>query len=260
MIRVLAAMAMTCICTVAFASSRFNGRIGFDPVPGSQVPLAEPLQDESGRTRTLGEWLGGKAGALAPVYFDCPNLCDLTLAGMATSLADDRSPVLVLSIDPAATLQSLHDARSRLQSSVHAASVQRWRLLRADAASIERITGAIGFRYFYDEQQRQFAHAAGFVVLDPSGRVASSFTGVRYDPDKLRSALAAAERGESTVGQRLLLTCFDYDPATGSYSLRIVKLMRVMGVLAAAALGGGIAWALLRERSKRQRSRPGASP
>jgi len=256
MIRGAAIIAVAVLAIAAASTSAaIATRIGFDPLPGTQLPLATPLRDQDGHVRSLGEWMEGRTAILAPVYFNCPNLCDLTLAGLAAALGDGRTPVLVFSIDPAETSQSLHDASRKLSSSVRNANVQSWRLLRADSHGIARITAAIGFRYFYDPHQRQFAHAAGFVVLDPDGRVASSFTGVRYEPSRVRSAVAAAGRGEMAFGQRLLLTCFDYDAATGTYSLRIVQLLRLVAVLAAAVLIGGIARALLRERWARRRER-----
>ena len=51
---------------------------------------------------------------------------------------------------------------------------------------------AIGFRYVYDPETKQYAHASGFVVLTPEGKVARYFFGVTFDPKEIQAALTAA--------------------------------------------------------------------
>src|SRR5664280_3531515 len=45
-----------------------------------------------------------------------------------------------------------------------------WHFLQGDAASIAALTKAVGFRYVWDAEQKQFAHATGITVLTPQGR------------------------------------------------------------------------------------------
>ena len=44
----------------------------------------------------------------------------------------------------------------------------------------------IGFRYRYDPQTGQYAHASGCVILTPDGRVSRYFFGVNFNPQELR--------------------------------------------------------------------------
>ncbi len=234
-------------------------RVAFDPPLGEYLPVSVALGDERGRRRSLAQWLQGRPAVLVPVYFDCPNLCSLTLAGLARAertmrmVAGRDFNVLAFSIDPRERQGGMLAARAGL---AREAGAERWRLLHADAAAIRSLTRALGFRYYYDERQRQFAHAAGIVVLDAGGRLIQYFPGVSYPTEELEAALLGARGGKvAAVTHRLLLTCFDYDPASGSYSLRIVRLLRIGGIACVLLLAGGVGYALRRERRSRETGR-----
>lgn len=236
-------------------AAALQGRVAFQPSLGKSIPLSIVLRDEDGRSRTLGEWLQGRSAVLAPVYFDCANLCDLTLSGLDSALlgvapdAQRSFNVLAVSIDPREQAAGLHEARTKLAA--HLRNISEWRLLRADPRNVEALTSAIGFRYFYDERSRQFAHAAGIVVIDASGRLIQYFPGVRYSSAELQGALQDSRRGRvGAITHQLLLTCFDYDPSTGTYSLRIIQAMRWAGIASALLLAGGIGIAVRRERRR----------
>ena len=49
-----------------------------------------------------------------------------------------------------------------------------------------------------------------------------------------------AEASASKIGSpihKLLLYCYDYDPATGKYTFAVMNAIRVLGVITALALG-----------------------
>jgi len=50
-----------------------------------------------------------------------------------------------------------------------------WHFLTGGQEAIDRLTRTIGFRYRYDGNSRQFAHASGIVVAAPDGRLARYF-------------------------------------------------------------------------------------
>jgi protein SCO1/2 len=52
----------------------------------------------------------------------------------------------------------------------------------------------------------------------------------------------------ATFTDRVLLFCFSYDHFEGKYSLAIMTLLKVSGVLTMIAIFGGIAWLLIREK------------
>ena len=97
---------------------------------------------------------------------------------------------------------------------------------------IKRLTEAVGFRYTWDEQTKQFAHASGIMVLTPQGKIARYFFGIDYPPRDLRLTLVeASENKIGTPVDALILYCYHYDPATGKYGAVVMNIVRVAGVI-----------------------------
>jgi protein SCO1/2 len=111
------------------------------------------------------------------------------------------------------------------------------------------VADAVGFRYRWDADLNQFLHPVGVFVLTPDGRVARWISGAGFDGTDLR--LALTEAGGGMVGSltdRLRLLCYHYDPVRGTYDAAVLNSLRVAGMLTVLGVGGGIAWAVLRER------------
>src|SRR5215475_5017321 len=60
--------------------------VGIDQLLNNQVPLDLEFKDETGRTVKLAEYFNGKPVVLSLVYYDCPQLCSLTLNGLMNVL------------------------------------------------------------------------------------------------------------------------------------------------------------------------------
>ena len=75
--------------------------------------------------------------------------------------------------------------------------------------------------------------------MTPDGRIARYFYGIDFPPKELESQIKQASAGRvgSPIG-RLLLLCYDYDAATGKYTLSILRLLRVLGTATAVSLAG----------------------
>lgn len=212
-------------------------RAGFDQRLGAQVPMTLHFRDANGRSVTLAELADGKPTLLALGYYRCPNLCDLVLHGIAHALPGLRLrpgedyQVVFVSIDPRETSADARDAAQMLAQMNLASRVDRWYLLTGDPASIHAVAQAVGFRYFHDSRNDQYAHAAGLAVLTGQGKVAQYFFGVSYPPQALRLALVDASHGRlGNLIDRLVLLCCGYDPGTGRYSLLIGRVMQGLGV------------------------------
>ena len=113
-----------------------------------------------------------------------------------------------------------------------------WHFLTGAAASIAELTRTIGFRYTYNPNTKLYAHAAGVVIVTPDGRLARYFYGIDFPPKDLQTSCRrpAPDSIGSPIG-RLFLLCYDYDAATGKYTLSILRLIRVLGTATAVALG-----------------------
>jgi protein SCO1/2 len=190
----------------------------FDPVPGTRLPLDAVLRDDAGRQVSLAT-LVDRPVVLVPGYYTCPNLCSTLFEGVLQALAlsglakgDYR--LVGLSIDPrdgAATAA----ARKRAYAALLPGGADDLTLLTGDAATLARVETALGYRAVLDPASGQLAHAAGFVVLDADGRIASTFSGVRFDPAALRAAIKTPA---PSFGQQVLLLCAHYAPTSGRHT------------------------------------------
>jgi protein SCO1/2 len=230
-------------------------RLGFDQRVGQQVPPDLAFRDEQGRTVRIGDYFGKRPVVLALVYFRCPMLCPLTLNGLTRSLkgmsfdAGREFEVVVVSFDPRETPA---DAAAARREALHGYgrpdTAGGWHFLTGGPEPIRRLTQAVGFRYFWDPQVRQFAHAAGIVVLTPRGVASRYLYGIEFPPRNVRLGLveAAGNRIGSPVDQ-VLLYCFHYDPVQGRYSAATLKIVRLCAILCVVGLGLMIALLLRRE-------------
>jgi protein SCO1/2 len=240
--------------------------VGFDQRLDEQVPLDLALRDESGAEVHLGDFFHGKPVVLSLAYFDCPMLCGVVLNGLAGALrtlsfdAGKEFEVLTVSFDPRDTPAKAREKKQGYIERYHRpGAAEGWHFLTGDQAAIDRLTRAVGFRYAYDPEHAQFAHAAGVVVLSPAGRIARYLYGVEFSPRDLRLALieAAAGRIGSPVDQ-ILLFCFHYDPVTGRYGRAALDAVRVGGAATVVALAGLIGTLLWRETRRPRGTQPGA--
>jgi protein SCO1/2 len=232
---------------------------------GERVPPDLRFRDSSGAPVRLGDLFAGRPVVLSLVYYDCPMLCPMAMGGLASSLkALDLDlgrdfDVLTVSFNPNDTTAAAAEARrtylgryGRAGSAAADSTAPAgggWRFLTGGPEEIRRLTEAVGFRYRYDAERGQYAHAAGVVVLTPGGEIARYLFGIEYPPKDLRLALVEAGRGEvGSAVDRLLLYCFHYDPATGKYTAATLNLVRAAAVATVLALGGFIVVMRRRER------------
>ena len=241
-------------------------QIGIDQRLNAPLPLDIPLRDETGRAVRLGNGFGRRPVILALVYYNCPMLCTQVLNGLVAALnvmsldAGKDFDVVAVSFDPRETpamAAAKKDAYLTRYKRPNAAD--GWHFWTGDAASIEALTKAVGFRYKYDAQNEQFAHASAIFVATPDGRLARYFYGIEYPPRDLRLGLVEASAGRiGTPVDQILLFCFHYDPANGKYGAVIVNIVRLAGVATVLALAVGI-WAMSRRRGHRLSVLPGGA-
>ncbi len=212
-----------------------------------QLPLDLVFRDESGESVKLGQYFSKKPVVLALVYYDCPMLCTQVLNGMTETFRvlpfelGKEYDVVTISFDPRETSQLAEKKKKvyvgYLPNKMQASANSGWHFLTGDAASIAKITDAVGFHYHYDEATKQFAHASGIMVATPHGKLSRYFYGIEYPARDLRLGLieSAQDKIGSPVDQ-LLLYCYHYDPATGRYGAVVMNMVRVGGVITMLAI------------------------
>lgn len=235
--------------------------VRYDQRLGEQVPLELPFKDEAGRPVKLGGYLGRRPAVLVLAYYHCPMLCDMVLQGVETALKSlSLDPgkdfdVVVASIDPRETPeQAAAKKRQVLKDYGRPGTEGGWHFLTGPRPSIDRLANAVGFKYVYDPQRNQFAHAAGMVILTPQGRVSRYLFGLEYPPRDVRLGLVESAGGRiGTAIDQVLLYCFHYDPVMGRYSATTMTLVRLAGLATVA----GIVLMIVLLRRRETAARPG---
>jgi protein SCO1 len=222
--------------------------VGIDQKLNDSVPLDLTFRDESGQAATLRQYFGGKPVILSLVYYNCPMLCTQVLNGLERSLKDvpmdigNQFNVLTISIDPTER-PVLAAAKKALYTGLYARPgvALGWHFLTGDETQIKQLASAVGFRYAYDPDTKQFAHASAIMMLTPEGKISRYLYGIQYSSRDLRLGLVDASEGKiGTVVDQILLFCYHYDPATGKYSVLISRVLKAAAAFTILVMGVGI--------------------
>jgi protein SCO1 len=220
--------------------------VGIDQKLNDEIPLDLTFRDEHGQTVQLARYFGSKPVILTLVYYNCPMLCTQVLNGLDRSLKQipltlgKDFNVVTVSIDPTER-PVLAEAKQAMYTGMYGrpGAAEGWHFLTGDEPQIKALTQAVGFRYAYDSESKQFAHASVIMVLTPEGRLSRYFYGIEYPERDLRLGLVEASQGKiSSPVDAILLFCYHYDPHTGKYGLIISRVLQLAGGL--TVLIGGI--------------------
>jgi protein SCO1/2 len=219
--------------------------VGVDQKLNQSIPLDLAFRDEHGKPVQLGEYFGKKPVILSMVYYNCPMLCTQVLNGLESSLKlipmdiGKQFDVVTVSIDPLER-PVLAEAKQALYTGLYGrpGGAAGWHFLTGDEQQIRQLANAVGFRYAYDPDSKQFAHASAITLLTPEGKISRYFYGIQFPSRDLRLGLVEASAGKigSPVDQ-VLLFCYHYDPSTGKYGLLISRLIQAAGAATVLAIG-----------------------
>ncbi len=224
---------------------------------GAQLPLDVTFTDWQGRPYRLRQAFDGKRPVvLALVYYECPMLCGLVLSGMARAMRENGLVLgkdyqaVTISFDPdEKPAQAAERRRGYLQSMGRTEAGDDWPFLVGAAEASRKVADAAGFHYVKDPVSGEWAHLAAIFVITPEGKISRYLYGIEYPEKSLRLALVEAASGRvGTSFDRLLLTCYRYDPASRKYQPYAFGIMRAGGALVLLALGGLVVTLVLRER------------
>ena len=238
--------------------------VRFDQKLNEQVPLDLSFNDEDGHPVKLQDYCKDKPVILVLAYFRCPMLCtqvlnalDRSLETMPLEIGKDFN-VVTVSIDPTDTPR-LAEVKQALYTGMYnrPGAQHGWHFLTGQDPQIKQLADAVGFRYAYDPDSHQYAHASGIMVLTPDGKISRYCYGIEYKPKDLRLGLVEASQDKiGNLADQVLLFCFHYDPMTGKYGLIIANVTRVLASASVLALGGMIFFFLRKERQANHHGRP----
>jgi protein SCO1 len=219
--------------------------VGVDQKLNEQIPLDLTFRDEHGQPVQLRDYFGQKPVIISLVYYNCPMLCTQVLNGLESSLKllpmdiGKQFNVVTVSIDPTER-PVLAEAKQALYTGIYSrpGAAAGWHFLTGDEPQIRQLAGSLGFRYAYDPDSKQFAHASAIMLLTPEGKISRYFYGIQYASRDLRLGLVEASEGKiGTPVDQVLLFCYHYDPVTGKYGLLISRVIQAAGALTVLAIG-----------------------
>lgn len=235
--------------------------VGIDQRLNEQVPLNLEFQDEQGKTVKLGDYFKeGRPVVLNLVYYQCPMLCGEVLQGLSAAAKvlkftpGKEYEIVTVSIDPRENSQMAAAKKANFMKRLDRAGAEEgWHFLVGKQPQIDQLANSIGWHYQYDPKSDQFAHAAGVVLVTPTGRIAQYYYGVEYSARDMRLGIIEASQNKiGSLADEITLYCYHYDPRTGKYGPVITNIVRLGGVLTIFVLGGFLALMFRREPRRSQ--------
>ena len=236
--------------------------VGVTEKLGNKIPLDIQVVDSKGNTTTLKKIFkeSDTPVVLDLAYYHCPMLCPMIQKGLLKSVKKlDWDPgkdyrIVTVSFDPKDTPHTSDSLQTTFMHSLKGkAGKNGWRFYTAKESQIKRLTGAVGFKYRYYPEKKQYIHTAVLTFLSPKGKVSAYLYGITFPSLQLKNALSEAANGKigSTV-DKLVLYCCQFDPGTGKYTADVMHIMNVGAVFVMLLLGGTLTIFWMRERKKKK--------
>lgn len=251
--RVLAAIALSCLVSLAWPATAADEFSREDALEMSQAVLGKPVgshtfRDTSGQVFEL-DTLRGKPLVVSLIYTSCHHVCPLITANIdrnvdiaRDALGDDAFSVVTIGFDWRVDTPE----RMRLYAAARRIDVPGWHFLSGDETSIDALSSALGFQYFAAPQG--FDHLAQTTIIDADGRIYRQVYGEDFGAQQfvepLKELVFDTPRDAGLVEHwvdTFKLFCTVYDPNTGRYAFDYsIFTTIVVGVLCLGAILGFI--------------------
>ncbi len=214
--------------------------VGITERLGEQLDLNIPFTDEDGKSVVLSDYFAkGRPVILSLVYFGCPNLCNYHLNGLTDGLK--LSPevpgkdyeIVAISFDENDKVEiAKRKKEAYLKQLGRVGAENSWHFLTGTKDSIDKISKLIGFKFKWNEAQKQWAHASAAVFVTPKGKISRYLHGVFFDPGTLKLAITESSQLKiSNIINTFVLYCFQYDPKKSRYIVAASNLMKIGGTI-----------------------------
>jgi protein SCO1/2 len=251
-----------------------NPKVDFDQKLGAQVPLDLTFKAEDDRRVTLADCVAGKPTVLVMAYYRCPMLCNQVLQGLTEALqlvqpysAGKDFSVVVVSFDPKEANEYQLAARNRdefLRRYGRAGAEAGVHFLTGTKENIAALADAVGFKYEFDKQFKEYNHASGIMVMTPGGKLSRYFYGISFldktsdgvpkDPPSAQTLrLTLVEAGEGKIGtfvDKVLIRCYRFDHLSKGYALQVMRVVQAAGALTVVLLAAGFVFLHRRYKTK----------
>ena len=166
--------------------------VGIDEKLNSSLPEKLFFTDENGEKLEIANFYNSKKPLiLSMVYFSCPSLCNLHLRGVFEALnglglkPGEDFEFLAISIDPGEKTPLAKEKKKGYISTFlrdEENSPGGIHFLVGDQENISKLTESIGFKYKWNGELEEWAHASAAVITTPQGVISRYLHGVYFDP------------------------------------------------------------------------------
>ena len=238
-------------------SARLQNEVGYEPRLGESLALDVSVVNQDGVTVPVSSFFSGAKPVLVLFYYQsCPMLCSLQLESVVASLKGTKYvpgrdfTFLAISMDPNDSVEGSAKAKRKITNAYgQSGSESGFHFVTGAAEAIKRLTASAGYRYYWDDETKQWAHPSGVLLVAPDGRMARFLSGIEPFPRDLQFAILEASQGKiGTLVDRAILYCFQYNESSGRYGAAIMRTLRLSAVATLVGLAGFVIFHLRRDR------------
>jgi protein SCO1/2 len=233
---------------------------------GARLPRDLAFTGAQGQPVTLGGLFDGvHPVVLVLAYYECPQLCSLVLDSTAAAIKSLESQgwhlgrgyrAATISFDASERIDQAARKQASVLGKLPGASVLDWPFFVGKDPGIQALTKSLGFSFLRDPRTGAFAHPAVVFVLTPDGVISRYLYGTEIPARDLKLALLEASQGKTgSFGERVIMRCFQYDPATRRYGLFISRFLQIGGLVIFAFVACVIAWFVRFDRRRARAER-----
>lgn len=220
------------------------------------------MTDWKGNSLTLAG-LAGKPLILSIIYYRCVSTCPVLNEGLAEALGNtglrlgEDYNVVTLSFKADESPLDAEKFRSKLAVKMKNKlpdNFDKWIFAVAKEEDIRKLTGALGYKFFYSEQDKIYVHPNVYIFVSPREKITRYLFGLFPLAVDLKIALLEAADGKigrSSMINVLTLACYHYDPSIGGYKLNLPFIFGMIGF--ALALFTALVVVLFARKLKRQK-------
>ncbi|MGE4497437.1 MAG: SCO family protein [Deferribacterales bacterium] len=207
---------------------------------GEVIALDIPFTDSEGRTVTMRELID-KPTIIAPVYFNCPNVCNFLQSNLSSIIpqikmeAGKTYQVISFSFDENDTPEIAADKkRNYLKAADGKIAPEGWIFLTGTRENIKAFLDSAGYRF--KRVDKDFAHPVAVFAVSESGKLIRYLYGTKILPFELTMAMVEAENETPGLSVKKIVSfCFSYDQEGKKYVFDIMKVSGVVIILTLAA-------------------------
>lgn len=236
------------------AAPETQNDVGVTEKLGEIIALDIPFTDSDGRTVTMRDLID-KPTIIAPVYFNCPNVCNFLQSNLSSIIpqikmdAGKTYQVISFSFDDMDTPEIAADKkRNYLKAADGKINPEGWIFLTGTHDNIKAFLDSAGYRF--KRVDRDFAHPVAVFAVSPTGKIIRYLYGTKILPFELTMAVVEAENEKPGLSVKKIVSfCFSYDQEGKKY---VFDIMKVSGAVILVTLAAFAAFLVFGGKKKKK--------